>query len=441
MRNSKTDIKNQKKEERYQFTWPGKTEAIQQANSPVNSNLQPFIKESIGKNGIPGEFDSENLYIQGDNLEVLKILQKTHSRTIKMIYIDPPYNTGNAFVYDDDFSTSDWLNMMYPRLKLAQSLLTEDGAIFISIDEGEIEKLKIICSEIFGEQNFVNTFMWLHGKGKKDSWSRTLQQYIVAYAKDKSKLEPWTEKKICNYDFKNPDNDPKGPWFSGSLSFSEERSNPKSPKYYTIKSPSGIEWTRQWMISKEQMKKLIADGNISFGKAPEYNGVPRIKIRPGASISVIPNNIIEDCNTTRGAENYLSSLFGSKCFSYPKPYELIQKLASFMNLQNATVMDFFSGSATTAESIIRHNLQNPGTNTKFIMVQLPENLDQALQNASKPSQQIIKNAIKYLDSKKLPHNLCEIGKERIKLAGKKLTEQSAEIIKPVDIGFKSYRLV
>lgn len=441
MRNSKTDIKNQKKEERYQFTWPGKTEAIQQANSPVNSNLQPFIQESVGKNGIPGEFDSENLYIQGDNLEVLKILQKTHLGKIKMIYIDPPYNTGNAFVYDDDFSTSDWLNMMYPRLKLAQSLLTEDGAIFISIDEGEIEKLKIICSEIFGEQNFVNTFMWLHGKGKKDSWSRTLQQYIVAYAKDKSKLEPWTEKKICNYDFKNPDNDPKGPWFSGSLSFSEERSNPKSPKYYTIKSPSGIEWTRQWMISKEQMEKLIADGNISFGKAPEYNGVPRIKIRPGASISVIPNNIIEDCNTTRGAENYLSSLFGSKCFSYPKPYELIQKLASFMNLQNATVMDFFSGSATTAESIIRHNLQNPGTNTKFIMVQLPENLDQALQNASKPSQQIIKNAIKYLDSKKLPHNLCEIGKERIKLAGKKLTEQSAEKIQTVDIGFKSYRLV
>lgn len=441
MRNPKTDIKNQKKEERYQFTWPGKTEAIQQADSPVNSNLQPFIQESVGKNGIPGEFDSENLYIQGDNLEVLKILQKTHSGKIKMIYIDPPYNTGNAFVYDDDFSTSDWLNMMYPRLKLAQSLLTEDGAIFISIDEGEIEKLKIICSEIFGEQNFVNTFMWLHGKGKKDSWSRTLQQYIVAYAKDKSKLEPWTEKKICNYDFKNPDNDPKGPWFSGSLSFSEERSNPKNPKYYTIKSPSGIEWTRQWMISKEQMEKLIADGNISFGKAPEYNGVPRIKIRPGASISVIPNNIIEDCNTTRGAENYLSSLFGSKCFSYPKPYELIQKLASFMNLQNATVMDFFSGSATTAESIIRHNLQNPGTNTKFIMVQLPENLDQALQNASKPSQQIIKNAIKYLDSKKLPHNLCEIGKERIKLAGKKLTEQSAEKIKTVDIGFKSYRLV
>lgn len=441
MRNPKTDIQNQKTEERYQFTWPGKTEAIQQAESPVNSNLQPFIKESVGKNGIPGEFDSENLYIQGDNLEVLKILQKTHLGKIKMIYIDPPYNTGNAFVYDDDFSTSDWLNMMYPRLKLAQSLLTEDGAIFISIDEGEIEKLKIICSEIFGEQNFVNTFMWLHGKGKKDSWSRTLQQYIVAYAKDKSKLEPWTEKKICNYDFKNPDNDPKGPWFSGSLSFSEERSNPKSPKYYTIKSPSGIEWTRQWMISKEQMEKLIADGNISFGKAPEYNGVPRIKIRPGASISVIPNNIIEDCNTTRGAENYLSSLFGSKCFSYPKPYELIQKLASFMNLQNATVMDFFSGSATTAESIIRHNLQNPGSNTKFIMVQLPENLDQALQNASKPSQQIIKNAIKYLDSKKLPHNLCEIGKERIKLAGKKLTEQSAEKIQTVDIGFKSYRLV
>ena len=149
MRNPKTDIQNQKTEERYQFTWPGKSEAIQQAESPVNATLQPFIQESVGKNGNPGEFNSENLYIQGDNLEVLKILQKTHLGKIKMIYIDPPYNTGNAFVYDDDFSTNDWLNMMYPRLKLAQKLLTEDGAIFISIDEGEIEKLKIICNEIF----------------------------------------------------------------------------------------------------------------------------------------------------------------------------------------------------------------------------------------------------------------------------------------------------
>lgn len=456
--------------ERYVFSWPEKTKAINIVNAPTSATLRPFTKESVGRDGKVGNFDSKNVYIQGDNLEVLKVLQETYLNKIKMIYIDPPYNTGNDFIYEDDYAQdyeeylaisgqldpngnklkanpetngrfhTDWLNMIYPRLKLARNLLTDDGAIFISIDEGEIENLKKVCNEIFNEKNYVNTFMWLHGKGKKDSWSRTLQQYIVVYAKNKTMLEPWVEKKVCDYEFKNPDNDPKGPWFSGSLSFNEERSNPESEKYYTIKSPSGVEWTRQWMISKEDMDKLIAAGDVSFGKAPAYDGVPRSKIRPGATIEVIPNNIIDDCNTTRGAENYLASLFGSDCFSYPKPYELIQKLASFMDLKDATVLDFFSGSATTAESIMRLNIQKPESNTKFIMVQLPENLDEALETANNFTKPIIKNAIKYLDKKKAPHNLCEIGKERIRLAGKKLQEEFGDKIKNVDIGFRSLKI-
>lgn len=456
--------------ERYVFSWPEKTKALNIVNAPTSATLRPYLKESTGRDGKDGSFDTNNIYIQGDNLEVLKVLQETYLNKIKMIYIDPPYNTGNDFIYEDDYAQdyeeylaisgqidkdgnklkqnlesngrfhTDWLNMIYPRLKLARNLLTDDGAIFISIDEGEIENLKKVCNEIFNEKNYVNTFMWLHGKGKKDSWSRTLQQYIVVYAKNKTMLEPWVEKKVCDYDFTNPDNDPKGPWFSGSLSFTEERSNPESDKYYTIKSPSGVEWTRQWMISKEDMDKLIAAGDVSFGKAPDYDKVPRSKIRPGATIEVIPNNIIDDCNTTRGAENYLTSLFGSDCFSYPKPYELIQKLASFMDLKDATVLDFFSGSATTAESIMRLNIEKPETNTKFIMVQLPENLDDALETASNFTKPIIKNAIKYLDNKKLPHNLCEIGKERLRLAGKKLKEEFGDKAKNIDIGFRSLKL-
>lgn len=455
------------REERYQFIWPGKNQSIQLTNAPTTATLRPYENESVNRNGKDGDFDSDNLYIEGDNLEVLKVLQETYLNKIKMIYIDPPYNTGSDFIYNDDYAQdneeylalssqidrkgnklvqnaetngrfhTDWLNMIYPRIKLARNLLTDDGVIFISIDEGEIENLKKACNDIFNEKNYINTFMWLHGKGKKDSWSRTLQQYVVAYAKNKTALEPWIENKVCDYEFKNPDNDPKGPWFSGSLSFNEERSNPNSDKYYTIKSPSGVEWTRQWMISKEEMDQLIANGDVSFGKAPAYDGVPRSKIRPGATIEVIPNNIIDDCNTTRGAEGYLADLFGSECFSYPKPYELIQKLASFLKLENATVLDFFSGSATTAESIMRLNIDRK-TNTKFIMVQLPEDLDEALKTASSFNRPIIQNAIDYLDKKNYPHNLCEIGKERIRLAAKKLKETNPN--SNIDFGFRVLKL-
>ena len=447
------------KEERFQFSWPDKKKAILLANSSIRKTLRPKVSES--KN-----FDTtKNLYIEGDNLDALKLLRETYLGKVKMIYIDPPYNTGNDFIYEDDFSQeteeylaisgqldkegnrlvqntesngrfhTDWLNMIYPRIKVAKDLLADDGAIFISIDETEIGNLKNLCNDIFNEKNYINTFMWLHGKGKKDSWSRTLQQYIVVYAKNKSELAPWVEKKICDYEFKNPDNDPKGPWFSGSLSFTEERSNPDSEKYYSITSPSGIVWTRQWMVSKEEMDILLKNGDVSFGKAPDYDGVPRSKIRPGATIEVIPNNIIDDCNTTRGAENYLRELFGSDCFSYPKPYELMEKLISYMDLNNSIVLDFFSGSATTAEGVIRNNIAKK-SNTQFIMIQLPENLDEALEAATSFTRPIIKNAINYLDKIKKPHNLCEIGKERIRLCENRIRNQFDALADGIDFGFR-----
>lgn len=449
------------REERFRFTWPDKKQAILTANAPINKTLRPKVEESV-------DFDNtENIYIEGDNLDALKLLRETYLGKIKMIYIDPPYNTGNDFIYEDDFSQqtaeyleksgqldiegnklvqntesngrfhTDWLNMIYPRIKIARDLLSDDGAIFISIDETEISNLKNLCNEIFNEKNYINTFMWLHGKGKKDSWSRTLQQYVVVYAKNKAELASWGETKICDYEFKNPDNDPKGPWFSGSLSFSEDRSNPNSDKYYSITSPSGIVWTRQWMISKEEMEDLIKKGDVSFGKAPNYDGVPRSKIRPGATIEVIPNNIIDNCNSTRGAENYLEELFGSECFSYPKPYELMQKLLSYMDLTDATVLDFFSGSATTAEGVFRNNVLN-GSNTKFIMIQLPENLDDSLVSASSFSRPIIQNAINYLEKQNKPHNICEIGKERIRLCAAKIREEFGEKTNNIDFGFRNF---
>ena len=442
-------------QECYQFSWPGKSLSAQNATFPFQKKIQFCPQESVN-------FETtQNLYIEGDNLDALKFLKSSYLNKIKAIYIDPPYNTGNDFLYNDKFNMSQkdfsvangqnddfflngrahsaWLNMIFPRLKIAKELLTQDGVIFISIDESEFCNLKLICNEIFGEKNFVNTFMWLHGKGKKDSWSRTLQQYILVYAKNKTELKPWFEKKSCKYNFKNPDNDPKGPWFSGSLSFSENRSNKNSEKYYSIESPSGKIWNRQWHISKEEMENLIKNGDVFFGRSPNYSQVPRRKIRPQKIIEVIPNNIIEDCNTSRGAQKYLSSLFGTNCFSYPKPYELIQKLLSLIDLKDSIVLDFFSGSATTAESVIRNNLEK-NLNTRFIMVQIPEDLDKTFQNVNSGQKKIIENAINYLQENNKPHNICEIGKERIRLCCQKLAEENPKFA-DFDTGFKVLKII
>lgn len=401
-------------QEKYELTWPGKKESILLANRPTDKILVPCKEESVNWD------KTQNLYIEGDNLDVLKILRRDYLNKIKMIYIDPPYNTGKNRLYKDKFTHSEWLNMMYPRLKLARDLLTDDGVIFISIDEHEQANLKQVCNEIFGVNNFINMFMWLHGKGKKDSWSRTLVQYIIAYAKDKKFLRNWSEKSYTNYQFTNPDNDPKGKWFSGSLSFDEYRSNPHHPNYYSITSPTGKTWIRQWQINKDTMYKLIEQGDISWGNPITCDGVPRKKIRP-STIDIIPKNVFEDVGTTHSAEIDLKKLMNYNCFSNPKTVELIKHIINITNLKkNDIILDFFSGSSTTAHAVMQLNAEDGG-NRKFIMVQLPESCNE--------KSEAFKAGYK---------NICEIGKERIRRAGKKIIEETGKT--DLDVGFRVLKL-
>ena len=426
-------------DECYEFTWVGKKASIAEANRPIRKTLRPCPEESK-------DWDTtENLYIEGDNLEVLKLLQESYLGKVKMIYIDPPYNTGNDFIYADDFMRSqeeeneqmgmydeednrlfkntdsngrfhsDWCSMMYPRLLLARNLLADDGVIFISIDDNEQENLKKICDEVFGESNFVNVFMWLHGKGKKNAHSRTLQQYVLCYAKCLSQVKEWTDYDYTSYEFTNPDNDPKGKWFSGSLSFNENRSNPLHPNYYTITSPSGVKWTRQWQVNYDEMQKLIEEGDISWGTSPKFDSVPRQKIRP-SKIEIIPPNIFENCGTTAGAEKELGDIVGKDIFSYPKPVALLKHIIILSCDQNAIILDFFSGSATTAHAVMQLNAEDNG-HRKFIMVQLPETCDE--------QSEAYKAGYK---------TICEIGKERIRRAGEKILQEKAHLTNAVQSG-------
>ena len=440
-----TDTLIDERELRYHFTWPDKQKSILLANTPVAKTLRPDKEKSV-------DFDNtQNLYIEGDNLDVLKLLRETYLNKIKMIYIDPPYNTGNDFVYEDDFALegeeykygsgqydevgnrlfqntesngrfhTDWLNMIYPRLKVAKDLLSDDGVIFISIDDNEQANLKKICDEVFGESNFINNFMWLHGKGKKDSQSRTLQQYMLCYTKNKISLPSWKDEKYTAYEFQNPDNDPKGKWFSGSISFDENRSNPKHPNFYTVTSPSGICWTRQWQISREEMNELIEQGDIFWGEAPAYCKVPRKKIRP-STIEIIPGNIFEDCGTTKSAEKEIKNIFGRNVFEYPKPVDLIRKIIKIAGIKDMTILDFFSGSATTAHAVMQLNAEDGG-NRKFIMVQLPEPCDE--------KSEAYKAGYK---------TICDIGEERIRRAGQKIIEEKAHLTNAVKSGAFQLRM-
>lgn len=431
--------------ERYQFTWPGKQAARLEAAAETTETLRPVPEDSVDWN------TTENLYIEGDNLRVLKLLQRGYMGKVKMIYIDPPYNTGKDFVYHDDFARSateenlaagnvdeegyrfrvnsdtsgrfhsDWCSMMYSRLLVAHSLLSEDGVIFISIDDNEVHNLRKICDEVFGVSNFINCFMWLHGKGKKDTWSRTLQQYVLAYAKSKLNLPTWRDKVFTEYEFQNPDNDPKGIWFSGSISFNEERSNPQHPNYYSIESPSKIVWTRQWQVSFEEMQTLIQEGDIFFGYPPNYDAVPRLKIRP-QEIDVIPQNILGDCGTSKSAENEVKNLLSGKMFDYPKPTLLIKKIINFSSSSDSLILDFFSGSATTAHAVMQLNAEDGG-NRRYIMVQLEEETP------------------KDSEARKAGYNnIPEIARERIRRAGKKILETLDVRDKTLDVGFRVFKL-
>ena len=283
---------------------------------------------------------------------------------VKMIFIDPPYNTKNPFVYQDSrIDTSQktsfgrlhraWIEMMAPRLQYAHALLRTDGVIFISIDDHEAAVLRLLCDRIFGAENFVQTFIWLHGKGKKDRHSRTMQQYILCYAKDRTQLEEWRYRVRKEYtSVSNPDNDPRGDWFSGSISFSEKRSNKNHPNFFAIQSPSGVVWKRQWLCTEEEMKKHLLHNDIYFGAKPSFHRVPRLKIFPHED-EIIPPSVLRDCGTTRSAQKNLDMMFDGKVvFHYPKPIPLLVQLLRMATKPGDIVLDFFAGSATTLHAVL-----------------------------------------------------------------------------------------
>ena len=443
-------------EERYQFTWPDKRTAVRLANTPTTMTLRPCREESV-------DFDNtQNLYIEGDNLDVLKVLRETYLGKVKMIYIDPPYNTGNDFVYNDDFAQgkgefeetsglfdeegnqtvdpmqrntesngrfhTDWLNMIYPRLKVARDLLTDDGVIFISIDDCEVENLKKICNEIFGDSNFLAQVIWERAFSPvnlKKHFSES-HDYIICYAK-------YIENCICNglprsteadNRYANPDNDPRGPWTSGDLSVGPVIIE----KVYEIITPSGRSVFPPngycWRLDKNTFNKYVKDNRIWFGE--KGDNVPRIKrFLSEVKQGITPMTVWKytDVGSSQDAAKALKKLFDDKAyFDYPKSLGLMIRCLQLYTTADSLILDFFSGSATTAHAVMKLNVEDGG-NRKFIMVQLPEKTDE--------KSEAYKAGYK---------NICEIGKERIRRAGKKVKEEAGLQGQNLDTGFRVLKL-
>ncbi len=466
------------KEQRYQFTWPDKNKSILLANTPISATLRPCKEESV-------DFDNtQNLYIEGDNLEVLKLLQETYLGKIKMIYIDPPYNTGNDFVYNDDFAQdseeyldnsgqydevgnrlfqntesngrfhTDWLNMIYPRLCLAKDLLSDDGVIFISIDDNEARNLKILCDEVFGELNFIGQIVWQTTQKNDPRFIAINHEYILCYVKNimvqnekgkwrvshpliremmdeyeaisktSTKIEDiqvrWNSviKKekysaLKHYKFV----DKRGPYFAADISDPQR----KGPKHDFVihpitkqlcKAPSGGYSPRE-----AEMRRRLENDEIHFGPTHEY--VVCSKKYLVTAEDRLNSVYYED---GRRATKVLEDLIGKGVFEHPKSEILIKRLLGFVTQKESVVLDFFSGSATTAHAVMQLNVEDGGSR-KFIMVQLPELCDE--------KSEAYKAGYK---------NICEIGKERIRRAGKKIKEEKGQFAQNLDIGFRVLKL-
>ena len=412
------------KDERYQFTWPDKKKAVLLANTPIDKTLRPCREESV-------DFDNtENLYIEGDNLEVLKLLHETYLGKVKMIYIDPPYNTGNDFVYADDFKQNseeyltnsgqydnvgnqlvqntenngrfhtDWLNMIYPRLKLAKTLLCEDGVIFISIDDKEQDNLKKVCDEIFGPQNFIADIIWKRKRGRDNSarWFSKAHEYCLVYAKNKElyntgylELDEETKKA-----YKNPDNDPRGDyrmlgcWARGTQGGVRYDFTTKDGQYFK---------ERLWLFSKENLEKLDRDNKLIIRGDNIYR-----KMFIYENKGKIPETLWDDVSNAANASDEIKKTFNGIVFDTPKPTPYIKRMIQLSTSCDDIILDFFSGSATTANAVLDLNIEDGG-NRKFIMIQLPESIS-ANSNAQKSGYS----------------NICEIGKERIRRAARKISE-------------------
>ncbi|MDC3418615.1 site-specific DNA-methyltransferase [Aquibacillus salsiterrae] len=436
--------------ERYQLNWPGKKEAIINANTPIDKTLRPVKEESE-------DWDNTgNLYIEGDNLEVLKLLQESYLNKVKCIYIDPPYNTGNDFIYKDNFKGSvdeyleesgqadeggnrmfhntdssgrfhsNWMTMMYSRLKIARNLLRDDGVIFISIDDGEVSNLKKICEEIFGVQNMLGVFIW-KSRQIVDSRNKTGlsndHEYVIIVSRNIEKFK-LRGKMIDLSKYSNPDKDPRGAWMSNSilgLANSSQRPNlhypiydPETNRMFNCPEDSG------WRYSKETMKQKINEGRIIF--PTKDNGRPREKkylSELNSKFTGFSSILTEDVGFTLNGSREVRALFEGKYFDFPKPVSLVMNILQQGCDKDSIVLDFFSGSATTAHAVMRLNAQDGG-DRKYIMVQLPEETD-----------------VKSEAYRAGYMNICEIGKERIRRAAKKVKEETES---EFDCGFRVFKL-
>ncbi len=444
----------------YDFTWVGKRAALREAAAPINKTLRPCPEESVDWE------NTQNLYIEGDNLEVLKLLQNSYMGKVKMIYIDPPYNTGNDFVYHDDFAQSaeeydeanrdeegnryrkntdsngrfhsDWCSMIYARLMVTRSFLSEDGVIFISIDDNEQRNLKNICDEVFGESNFIAQLIWQRAFSPKNDarYISNSHDYVMMYAKSLEKfvIGRLDRTEEANARYSNPDNDPRGVWMSSDISvktYNAECDYPiTTPSGKIIEPPAG----RCWSLSKKAFFERLKDNRIWFG--PNGDNTPRIKrfLSDLKFEGMAPTSILlfkEVGHSQEGAQEVVS-LFGDKgVFDGPKPIRLLKRLITLANLHDdSLVLDFFSGSASMAHALMDYNTEKD-KHCKFILVQLPEEVNQKTKNSGYK-------------------NICEIGKERIRRAGKKIKEEiqakggnlfspSGEAEGGLDIGFRVFK--
>lgn len=441
--------------EKYKFEWKGKSECYRIAGKRSTGTLRPCVEESVN-------FDTtNNIYIEGDNLEVLKLLQSSYYNKIKMIYIDPPYNTGNDFVYEDDFADpmakykevtqqttksnpetmgrfhTNWLNMMYPRLRLAANLLRDDGVIFISIDENEITNLKKVCNEVFGEENYIGSFIWRKkdGGGQAKEYFVIEHEFIVVYRKSQQLV--WYDKEEARDIAQYNKSDERGNFKITKLAKwgNTARREDRPSMYFSLIAPDGTETfpiapdgnDGRWRVGRERMNELLQNDLVHW-EMKEGKWIPYEKEYFANQVKVLKQrSILYDVANTGDGSNVLTGLFSTKdMFENPKPIELVKVFLEATTKDNDIILDFFSGSATTAHAVMQLNAEDGG-NRQFIMVQLPELCDE--------KSEAYKAGYK---------NICDIGKERIRRAGKKLTENNGQLAleekKPLDIGFKVFKL-
>lgn len=459
---SKNEINFSK--ESYGMDWLGKSYARLLATDETTTLLkedETFNKKDENKN-------SENLLIKGDNLEVLKHLSNAYYEKVKMIYIDPPYNTGSdGFVYADDRkftidelqelagvneerakrildftqsksnSHSAWLTFMYPRLYIAKQLLKEDGVIFVSIDDNEVAQLRLLMDDIFGEDN-TEIYIWNLSDFEESSFTKTASntvrrenEYIVAAYKKEKKLGRYKEYRLINRDdLSNIDDDPRGDWFSGNISRNGIKTTTGS-KYFTITTPTGIEYSRNWTVSKDEFQELLKDNRIYFSK--DGDGVPRLKKFKNEPSFSIQSSIFSDCKTSISGKNRIKDLFNDKTiFDFPKPTEIIERLITLTcsDEKNDLILDFFAGSGTTGDAVMQLNAEDGG-NRKFILAQLPELIDQ---KSNKTAYDFVKNELKVEEP-----TIFDITKERLIRASKKIQEDNKDKdLSNQDLGFKVF---